>query len=245
MLKGKNAIITGARRGIGRAAVQIFAENGANIWACARKKEMDFESDMKRLAEENGVWIQPIYFELTEEEQIKTAIKEIISEKKKIDILANIAGIAYGGLLSMTSMEVIRQVFEVNFFSQILIMQLISRYMTRQKSGSIINVSSVAGMDSEAGYTAYGSSKAALAFATKTISCELAKVGIRVNAVAPGLLDTDMGACIESGAKARMMEACSMERLGTSEEVARVIAFLASEQASFITGQVIRVDGGM
>ena len=245
LLSEKNGIITGARRGIGRATVEVFAQNGANIWACARKPDKAFEADMKNLAEKYSVWIKPVYFEITEEGQVKNAIKEIISEKKSVDILANVAGVAHGGLLSMTSMKTIKEVFEINFFAQVLMMQLVSRCMSRQNSGSIVNVSSVAGIDSEPGYIAYGSSKAAIAFATKTVACELANYGIRVNAVAPGLSSTEMGNQIESGARDRMMNACSMERLGKPEEIANTIAFLASDKASFITGQVIRVDGGM
>lgn len=245
MLQGKNAVITGARRGIGLATVEAFAKNGANVWACARKQDDAFEAEMARISQQYNVWIKPVYFELTDESQIKDGIKNIFAEKKSIDVLANIAGVAHGGLLQMTSLKTVRDIFETNFFAQVLIMQQVSKYMLRQKHGSIVNVTSVAGIDSEPGYIAYGSSKAALAFATKTVSCELAPHGIRVNAVAPGLTDTEMGNAIEDGARERMMNACSMQRMGTTEEIANMIVFLSSDQASFITGQVIRVDGGM
>ena len=244
MLKGKNTIITGSRRGIGRATVECFAQNGANIWACARKSDKDFEADMQSLSEKYNVWIKPVYFELTDYENTKTALKEIIKEKLPIDVLVNNAGISYGGMLTMTPMDKLKEVFEVNYFAQINIMQIIARYMMRQKSGSIINMVSIGGIETAPGYLAYGSSKAALLYATKSISHELGDFGIRVNAVAPGLTKTDMGNYKSEEEVKKVLDRSSLHRMAEPEEIAKCIAFLASSQASFITGQVLIADGG-
>lgn len=243
--KTMNAIVTGARIGIGRATVEKMATMGINIWACASKPNDEFEKDMEQLAEKNNVWIKPIYFNLENEEEVKQTIKNIIQEKQSIDILVNNAGMPHGALLQMTSMKDLKKVFEINFFSQILIMQMISKVMMRQKKGSIINMASVAGLDGDAGYTAYGSSKAALAFATKVASSELAPHGVRVNAIAPGLIETKMGMEMDDSYKSMMVDGADLKRMGKPEEIANTIAFLASDEASFITGQVIRVDGGL
>lgn len=240
-----NVIVTGARTGIGRATVEKFASKNADIWACARCYDPAFEADMCMLEQTYHVQIKPIYFDLRKEDEIKTAIKGIFSEKKKIDVLVNNAGIPHGAFLFMTSMKELREVFEVNFFSQVLITQMVAKVMTRQKEGSIVNLASVAGLDGDAGYTAYGSSKAAMAFFTKVISQELAGFGIRVNAVAPGLIETRMMDCMEEQARRTMIEGASLKRVGKVEEVADVIYYLSSEEASFITGQILRVDGGL
>jgi 3-oxoacyl-[acyl-carrier protein] reductase len=245
MLKEKNVIITGANRGIGRATVELFAKNRANIWACARKQNYNFEMEMRDIASRYGIWIKSVYFDLSNDLEIKEAIRLIIQEKVKIDILINNAGIAHGSLLQMTTLQPIKEVFEVNFFSQILMIQLVSRIMMRQKSGSIVNLSSVLGLDSYQGTVAYGSSKAAVAFATKTISQELAQYNIRVNAVAPGLTRTNMMEQMESGAKSEVIQSTGMKRVADPNEIANAILFLASDNASFITGQILRVDGGV
>ena len=124
-IQGKNAIVTGARRGIGRAIVQEFAENGVNIWACASKYDEAFEEDMRQLSEVNNVWIKPVYFDLKSEDEIKQSLREVIAEKKPIDILVNNAGVPSGGLMQMTSMNTLREVMEINFIAQIAIIQIV------------------------------------------------------------------------------------------------------------------------
>ncbi len=246
MLQGKNAFITGARRGIGRAAVQAFAKYGANIWACARAEDDCFEQDMKKAAEENGVSIWPVYCELTNEEEIKNVSQEIKRSKKKIDILVNAAGIAEeSSAFTMTSMEKMRHVFDVNFFGQTLLIQYISRIMMRQREGSIVNIASVAGIDGQPAQYEYVGSKAAVIGSVRQLARELGAYNIRVNAVAPGIVDTDMGAQIEEGLKKDILRNVIMGRQGRPEEIAEVIAFLGSSLSSYMTGQVIRVDGGM
>ena len=189
----KNVIITGANRGIGKALVEEFAKNGCDIWACARKENEDFEKEIQHLAQENGVTITPIYFDLSDEQEIKAGLKKILSEKKSIDVLVNNAGVPHGGLFTMTSMSTMREVYEINVFAQVQIMQLVARQMMKQKSGCIINMCSVGGIETSPGYLAYGSSKAALIWITKSVSRELGKYNIRVNGIAPGLVETDMG----------------------------------------------------
>ena len=169
-LKGKNVILTGSNRGIGLAILKKLAKEGCNIWACCRKNTPETLSTFEQIAQENCVWIKPIFFDLNEEESIKEGILQILSEKKPIDVLVNNAGIPYGGLFYMTPMSKLKEVFQINYFSQIYIMQLVARYMMRQKKGCIVNMASVGGIETNAGYLAYGSSKAALIWATKTIS---------------------------------------------------------------------------
>ena len=246
MLKGKNAIITGARRGIGRATVEVFARNGANVWACARAKDEAFEADMSRLAEKYGVEIMPVYFDVTNEAEVKQAIQTIRNTKMSIDVLVNVAGIV-GDVASfqMSSMDSIREVMETNFFAVTLLTQYVTRLMTRQNKGSIIYVSSIAGLDGTPSQYAYAASKAALVGAMKNLAREVAVNHIRVNAVAPGMIETEMGAQIEASLKAKMLEKVIMNRMGAPEEIANVIAFLGSDLSSYMTGQVVRVDGGV
>lgn len=245
MVQGKNVIITGARRGIGRAATELFAENGANIWACARIKDDGFEDEMQKLAERCGVWIKPLYFDLIDEEQTKEVVTGILKEKLPIDVLINNAGEMQFSLLQMTSLQMMKDMFQINFFSQMLVTQLVSRMMIRQRSGSIVNISSFIGLDAEAGGLAYGASKASMALSVQVLSKELAGHGIRVNAVAPGLTETDMLEYVGADVRQRIAESVDMRREGSPREIAEAIMFLASDKSSYITGQVIRVDGGM
>lgn len=240
----KNVIITGSNRGIGASVLEILANKGCNIWACARKYNPVFEERLSVLSEKNGVWIKPIYFELSDEEELKAGIKLILSDKLPVDILVNNAGMPYGGLMTMTPISKLREIFEVNYFSQILMMQLVARVMMRQKSGCIINMASVGGIETNPGYLAYGSSKAALIWATKCVAKELGPYGVRVNAVAPGFTDTSMGHFNREEDLNKMIEKTSLRRMATPEEIAKGVAYLASDEASFVTGHVLVIDGG-
>ena len=243
-LRGKNAVVTGANRGIGRATVERFAEAGANIWACARKPSDEFESDMKQIGEKHNVRVRPVYFDLSDSEAVKSAVKTIADERATVDVLVNNAGVPYSGMLMMTPVHRLREVFEVNYFSQILMMQLVGKLMIRQRAGAIVNVVSVGGIETNPGYLAYGSSKAALIWATKSVSKELAAFGIRVNGVAPGLTKTAMGMYKTQEELDKVIARSSLRRMAEPSEIVDAIEFLASDRASFITGTILNVDGG-
>ena len=245
MLTGKNAIITGARSGIGLATLQLFAKNGCNCWAVIHRDDEQFFNTIHRLEEEYKVWIKPVHMELDNSDSIKEGIKEIVKEKHSIDILVNAAGIVSPNrLFTMTKMEDIRKVIEVNFFSAIELTQLVLRPMMRQRSGNIINIASVSAWGEDTSQLEYAASKAALVIATKKLAGELGSIGIRVNAVAPGLTQTKMLSELNEDAVNLLKKGLGLHRLGMPEEIAEVCLFLASEKSSYITGETIKVDGG-
>lgn len=246
LLQGKTAVITGCSRGIGRSILELFAQNGADIWACSRTSSEDYVRDLQELSERYSVRITPLIFDLADSDQIIHAMKQILSSKGRIDILVNNAGmVSKNALFQLTPMKTMKDVFEVNFFSHLLITQYILKVMTRQKSGSIINIASIAGIDGEPGQLEYVCSKAALIGATRKLSRELSFAHIRVNAIAPGIIETDMIDAMAEDVMKRFMQQCSMKRRGTPVEIASVALFLASDMSSYVTGQVIRVDGGL
>ena len=245
MLKGKNAIITGARSGIGLSTLRLFAKNGCNCWAVIHRDDEDFFNKIHQLEEECRVWIKPVHMELGNTDSIKEGIKEIVNEKHSIDILVNAAGIVSPNrLFSMTKMEDIRKVMEVNFFSVIELTQLVCRSMMRQRNGSIINIASIAAWGEDTSQMEYAASKAALVIATKKLARELGSAGIRVNAVAPGLTQTKMLDVLEVEAEEQIKKGLGMHRFGTPDEIAEVCLFLASDKSSYVTGETIKVDGG-
>ena len=245
LLKDKIVVVTGSNRGIGKSILELFYSEGASIFACARAPTEDFEIYLEKLTSHGSGFIKPIYFDLSEPDQIKSAIQKIISISKKIDVLVNNAGVASGSLFQMTPMSQIKEAFEINFFAQLQFSQSISRLMTKAKSGSIINMASVSGLLGDSGTLSYGSSKAALMYATKTMSRELGEFNVRVNAIAPSVTKTDMFNQMESTARDRMIMSTALKRPAEVVEVANVALFLASDLSTYVTGQTLRVDGGL
>lgn len=246
MLNGKNAIVTGANGGIGSAIVEEFLHQGANVWACMRSGHPGLEADWLRTAREQGVWVKTILFDMADTAQIKDGMKRILGDKFPIDVLVNNAGmVADSASFLMTSIDKMHTVFEVNFFAQMQVTQLAARAMMRKKSGSIVNIASIAALDGTPAELEYVASKAALVGATKKLAKELGIYQIRVNAVAPGVIDTRMGNQIEKALLEETLNGTVMKRLGKPEEIARVAAFLAGDASSFMTGQIVRADGGI
>lgn len=244
ILKGKNALVTGTNRGIGKAILETFAYNGINILAHARRETPEFISFIRSVEKKYNIKVIPVYFDITDHEVMKTVLKDLIKSRINIDILVNNAAVPHGGFFQMTPIRKIREIYEINLFSQMEITQIVLKSMMKQKSGSIVNIASIAGLDSKPGNSAYGSSKAAMISWTRILAVECASYGIRVNAIAPGLIETNMAENMEEGAREEVINNSSMKRLGKPEEIANAVLFLASDESSFVNGQVIRVDGG-
>ena len=245
MLKNKTVLITGSNRGIGKAIVEEFAKNGANIIAHARKETPDFLNNLENLKNKYDVEVQPVYFELTNSEEMKSALKPLIVSKSPIDILVNCAGVAHVSMFSQTPISKIKEIFDINYFAQLEIIQLILRKMTRQNYGNVINIGSVTGLITSEGQIPYSTSKLSLMHATKNLAAEYGRFNIKFNAVALGLVNTDMMKNLNDDEKKYFEDRTIMQRFCEPEEAAKVVRFLASDDASFINGQIIRVDGGL
>lgn len=245
LLKDKTAVITGCNRGIGRAVLEAFVKNGADVFAVVRRENPEFEAYCEKLSEETGRKIMPVYADFCHEETIKDAVKGIMQEKRPIDVLVNNIGMSNPlSQLAMTKMDTVREAFQVNLFSGLYLTQLISKNMMRNKKGSIVFISSSAAFDGGANVE-YSASKAAVIGAVKRLAVELGNFGIRVNALAPGLTATDMGNSMSEEDEAIALSMNIMKRKGRPEEIADAAVFLGSDMSSFITAQTIRVDGGL
>lgn len=245
LLAGKNVVITGSNRGIGRAMLEEFALNGANIWAHARVETPVFIQDIQTLADKYGVTIRPLCFDMTDYEAMKAAVKTIMSSKIPVDALINNAGITYNALFQMSTIDHLRNQLEVNFVAVFILTQYISKLMTRQKSGSIVNIASTAASDGNSGKSVYGASKAAVVAMTESIAAELGASGIRANCIAPGITETEMLGTMPAAVVEEAKANAHLRRGGEPSEIARTAVFLASDLSSYITGQTIRVDGGL
>lgn len=245
LLEGKTVIVTGTAKGMGKQMIETFANHGATIFAHARVETEEHQEFCKHIVAENNVQIFPIYFDLRDENAIKNAIKEIKNSKLAIDGLVNNAGITYNALFQMTNMEELRTQFEVNFFAPFLFTQYVSKLMSRNKKGSIVNISSSAAQDGNSGKSAYGASKAALLTMTMCIAEELGSSGIRANVICPGVTETDMLSTMPDYIMDIQKEATFLKKIGKTVDIANTALFLLSDASSYITGQVFRVDGGV
>lgn len=244
MLCQKNIILTGANRGIGNAILRKLVENHANVWCLVRTKNEDFVRQTCELMEAYHVWIKIVPVNLELKESIREAMKTVVADKKKIDALINCAGVNYQGSFMMTTEETMKRLYEVNYFACIQLIKTVAKRMILQKEGNIINVTSASGFEHNVGTFAYGVTKAAMNWATLTISRELAPYNIKVNAVAPGVTDTEINNNNEENIEKNVIPRMNIARKGRPEEIADGVLFLLSDAASFISGQIIRIDGG-
>lgn len=242
MLKGKVVLITGCSRGIGREMMLTFAENGAIVYANARAQGC---LDEYVGEERNCGKIIPIYFDVRDAEKCKMAVLQVKKEQGKLDVLVNNAGVMKDAYLEMVDQKTINDVFETNVYATIYMTQYAVRMMKRKNCGSIINMSSIVGVSGNAGQTVYSASKGAVATLTKTWAKELAENHIRVNAIAPGKIDTDMYHSIGEERVKEGIKEIGFGRLGTPKEIANAALYLASDMSEYVTGQILGVNGGV
>lgn len=243
LLKDKTAIITGASKGIGKAVATLFAQHGANLFLISRD-ETALQSLKAEL--ENGKNLISYYVaDITDQDRLKEVFTDIRQTKRSVDILVNNAGIMEDAVLQMVTPALVDKIYQTNVFGLIDMSKRASKLMLRNKQGSIINLTSIIGTHGNLGQTIYGSSKSAVIGFTKSLSKELSGINIRVNAVAPGFIDTDMTRNMDPKFFDKNMASIGMGRMGQPEDVAKVILFLASDLSAYVTGQVIGVDGGM
>ncbi|MBQ7840929.1 MAG: 3-oxoacyl-[Lachnospiraceae bacterium] len=244
MLENKVALVTGASRGIGREIALTLAKKGATVIVNYQGSKEKAQEVAAAILKEGGT-AECYCCDVSDFEKCGTMIGDIIQKYGHLDILVNNAGITKDGLLMKMSEEDFSRVIDVNLKGAFHTIRHASRYFLKQRSGSIINISSVSGVAGNAGQANYSAAKAGIIGLTKSVAKELGSRGITVNAVAPGFIETDMTDAMPEKAKEAVKGQITLGRIGTPADVAGVVAFLASKEASYITGQVIAVDGGM
>ncbi len=244
LLQGKKALVTGGARGIGMEIVKAFLREGASVYFIDLN-ESEYMEEYKALAANTGATVVYKQGNVADEEQISAVTEEIVKESGGIDILVNNAGITRDGLVFRMSSKDWNDVLTINLTSAFYISKIIARQMIQRKGGSIINIASIVGVIGNAGQCNYSASKAGLIGFTKSLAREVASRGVRVNAVAPGFIRTKMTDKLTEEQKQKLQAQIPLVRLGEPTEVASVVLFLASEMASYITGQTIHIDGGM
>lgn len=242
MLKDKVILVTGASRGIGRAIALMAARNGATVVANYNMSENE-ANDLLKQAQKEGVCIDIFRADISIDSEIDRLFKHIKEKYGRMDALVNNAGIVINNLLMMTRTEELDKVIEVNCKGALLCMRLASKLMMKQRSGRIVNISSIVGVDGNSGQVAYAGSKAFIIGMTKSAAKELGMYGISVNAVAPGFIDTDMTRSLKPEIKERLLLNIPLGRIGTPEDVAKTVVFLCSDMSEYVSGQVIGVDG--
>ncbi len=246
MLKNKLALITGCNKGIGLKTLEIFSQNGADIFACVRNINDDFLEKIQKIQSKHGNKIIPLNVDLDNKETIKIAIKKINSYEKNLNIMVNNAAIIHNKLFQLTKMEEIYETFEINFFNQIFFTQGLLRNIIKTNNGSIIFLSSSAAKDGNIGRTAYASSKAALSSFSKVLSREVGRYNLRVNTISPGLTNTEMmTSSTDENYLKNIIKEISLKKIAQPIDISNLILFLASDFSNYLTGQDIRIDGGL
>ncbi len=244
MLRNKTALITGASRGIGRAIALELGKQGANIvvnYAGSKERADQVVEELKDM----GVRAISVQADVADEKSVKSLVKTSLEEFGSIDVLVNNAGITKDNLLMRMKESEFTDVIDTNLKGTFLCTKAVTRLMMKQRSGSIINVASIVGVSGNPGQANYVAAKAGVIGLTKSVALELATRNIRVNAVAPGFIKTDMTDQLTKEQKENTLKMIPLEMLGEPEDVAKVVRFLASEDAKYLTGQTIHVDGGM
>ena len=244
MLSGKVAVITGGSRGIGAAIARKLASQGANIAVIYAGNEA-LANQVCDQCQGYAVTAKAYRCNVADFDQVKETVAQIKADFGTVDILVTNAGITKDGLILMMKEEAFDEVISANLKGAFLCMKAAARTMMKQRYGRVVSLSSVVGLRGNAGQTNYAASKAGIIGLTKSIAKELASRGVTANAVAPGFIDTDMTAAMSEAAKAATLASIPLGKLGKPEDVAAAVAFLASEEAGYITGQVLAVDGGM
>lgn len=242
--ENKIVLVTGAGRGIGASIAKRFASEGAEVIVNYSGNDEAAQKTVDEITATGGQ-AQKYKCSVNDSESVKVMIDEIIKEFGRIDILVNNAGITKDGLMLRMTDEDFDRVIDVNLKGTFNCTKYVSKYMLKQKSGKIINISSVVGLSGNAGQVNYSASKAGIIGITKSAAKELSSRGITVNAVAPGYVDTDMTKVLSDNIRSEILKNIPLQRMGNVEDISNCVAFLASEDASYITGQVISVDGGM
>lgn len=240
----KTALITGCNGGLGKALLEKFTAMGYNIIACSYPKEESFVSDCEKISSERQVSISHLFFDSTKEQEMIDVCNRIQEMGCDVDVLINCAGANIIKSLMYTELIDLQKTFMINYFAAVLITKAVAGKMMMQGSGSIINISSIGSLGQQTGGSCYDASKAALNQFTKSIAQELAPFNIKVNAIAPAPMRTSMFESMPEKTQKNLVKNVAFKRPVEPEEVANVAVFLSSEEASFITGQIIRVDGG-
>lgn len=244
ILTGHVALITGASRGIGKAIALVLAQHGAFIVVNYRGNQSAAEQALAAI-NENGGKGELLPFDISDEAQVESAVKSIVDRHQKVDILVNNAGVTSDSLLLRMKAQDWDQVVGTNLKGTILCTKSVSRQMIRQRSGRIVNLSSIVGQMGNAGQSLYAATKAGIIGFTKSIAREVASRGVTVNAIAPGFIETEMTAGLPAKVQDDYRQAIPLGRFGTAEEVAQAVLFLVGPGAGYITGQVVNVNGGL
>jgi len=244
LLQNKKALVTGSSRGIGRAIVESYLKNGCEVWGLCSKPSAG-KDELEKLAKENNVAFHEIYADVGNAEIVTEVVKAALAEAGGFDILVNNAGITRDGLSFRMKKEDWDDVLRVNLTSAFLICQVVSNDMIRKRTGSIINMSSIVGIHGNGGQVNYAASKGGLIAYSKSLAAEVGGRGVRVNVIAPGFIATDMTGILKEDLQKMMIDRTLLKRAGTPEDIANTALYLASDLSTYVTAQVIGVDGGM